>query len=123
MGGFEYTGGLWGYEKERAEDEYERRTQMRKNFRSPGEQTLSELGEGRGEQLSSPYNYDANGTNAKDRTVWPWICGETAREDQGGIWGGSSDEPGTGIMSVLYPVQHIRHSSTTYFKVYISDSQ
>lgn len=54
MGGFEYTGGLWGYEKERAEDEYERRTQIRKNFRSPGEQTLSELGEGRGKQLSSP---------------------------------------------------------------------
>jgi len=51
---FEYTGGtLFGYEKERHEDEYDHRTAMRKNFRSPGEQTIAELGEGRG-MLSPP---------------------------------------------------------------------
>lgn len=49
MTGFEYTGGLWGHgQKAVGDDEFERRTQLRKNYRTPAEQTLSELGEGRG---------------------------------------------------------------------------
>ena len=49
MTGFEYTGGLWGHgQKTVGDDEFERRTQLRKNYRTPAEQTLSELGEGRG---------------------------------------------------------------------------
>lgn len=49
MSAYEYTGGsLFGYSKDKNVDEYDRRTQLRKNFQSPGEQTLAELGEGRG---------------------------------------------------------------------------
>lgn len=54
MTGFEYTGGLWGHgQKTVGDDEFERRTQLRKNYRTPAEQTLSELGEGRG-RLNMP---------------------------------------------------------------------
>lgn len=49
MGAFEYTGGsLWGYQKDHDIDEFERRQQLRKQFRTSGEQTVAELGEGRG---------------------------------------------------------------------------
>ncbi len=49
MGAFEYTGGsLFGYKKDRDVDEFERREQLRTQWRTSGEQTLAELGEGRG---------------------------------------------------------------------------
>ena len=49
LAAFEYTGGtLYGYKKDTEGDEFERRQKLRKSFRSPAEQTLSELGEGRG---------------------------------------------------------------------------
>lgn len=53
MGGFNYAGGLWGYKRDKdlTVDEFDRRTQLRKNYRTPGEQTLAELGEGRGRCL------------------------------------------------------------------------
>lgn len=54
MSAYEYTGGsLFGYSRDKNVDEYERRTQLRKNFQSPVEQTLAELGEGRGTWISS----------------------------------------------------------------------
>jgi hypothetical protein len=45
---FEYTNGLYGYQKDRSEDEFERRQKLRKNYQTPAEQTFAELGEGRG---------------------------------------------------------------------------
>lgn len=49
MTAFEYTGGsLFGYQKDTSVDEFDRRTALRKAFQTPGEQTISELGEGRG---------------------------------------------------------------------------
>ncbi|OJJ49210.1 hypothetical protein ASPZODRAFT_129624 [Penicilliopsis zonata CBS 506.65] len=49
MGAFEYTGGsLWGYKKDLEVDEFDRREQLRKAYRTPAEQTFEELGEGRG---------------------------------------------------------------------------
>ncbi|KMU76231.1 NADH:ubiquinone oxidoreductase subunit [Coccidioides immitis RMSCC 3703] len=52
LGVFEYTGGrLEGYGTETNVDEYDRRESLRKNYRSPGEQTIAELGEGRGTYL------------------------------------------------------------------------
>ncbi|KAK2865221.1 hypothetical protein FQN49_003797 [Arthroderma sp. PD_2] len=49
LGTFEYTGGtLRGKEIDRSVDEYDRRTALRKNFSSPAEETIAELGEGRG---------------------------------------------------------------------------
>lgn len=50
MGIFEYTGGsLWGYNtRDPNVDEFERSEKLRKTYRSPAEQTVQELGEGRG---------------------------------------------------------------------------
>ncbi|KAL8738540.1 MAG: hypothetical protein Q9181_000700 [Wetmoreana brouardii] len=46
---FEYTGGKFsGYERDAAVDQYERKEQLRRNRRRPIEQTLQEMGEGRG---------------------------------------------------------------------------
>lgn len=50
MGVFNFTGGrLTGFEKNPELDEFERKQQMRKNRRRPIEETIAELGEGRGE--------------------------------------------------------------------------
>ena len=49
LGSFDYTGGqLRGYDKDPEVDEYERKQQLRKNRRRPIQETLEELGEGRG---------------------------------------------------------------------------
>lgn len=48
MTAFDYTGGFFGYKKDPTVDEFDRRTALRKAFQTPGEQTISELGEGRG---------------------------------------------------------------------------
>ena len=49
LGIFDYTGGsLQGSGKDPTVDEFEKREKMRKNYRSPAEETFAELGEGRG---------------------------------------------------------------------------
>jgi hypothetical protein len=49
MGAFDYTGGsLSGFKKDKDLDEFERKETLRKNRRRPIEETLSQLGEGRG---------------------------------------------------------------------------
>ena len=49
LGTFDYTGGiLTGYTKDPEEDEFARKQFLRKNRRKPVEDTLAELGEGRG---------------------------------------------------------------------------
>lgn len=49
LGAFDYTGGaLTGYRKDPNVDEFDRKEYLRKNRRRPIEQTIEELGEGRG---------------------------------------------------------------------------
>ena len=49
LGAFGYTGAkLTGYEREKGVDEYARKQQLRRNRRRPVEETLAEIGEGRG---------------------------------------------------------------------------
>ncbi len=48
MGAFEFTGGSLSGNKDKTLDEFERKEQLRKNRRRPIEETLSEIGEGRG---------------------------------------------------------------------------
>ncbi|KAI9813535.1 MAG: hypothetical protein M1832_006266 [Thelocarpon impressellum] len=49
LGTFDYTGGvLTGYSRDPEVDEFERKQQLRKNRRRPIQETLEELGEGRG---------------------------------------------------------------------------
>ena len=46
---FDYTGGKFsGYDKDPNVDEYERKENLRKNRRRPIQETLEQLGEGRG---------------------------------------------------------------------------
>ena len=54
MGFFEYTGGrLDGWKDQPTEDEYERKQRLRREQRRPIEETIAELGEGRGESTLS----------------------------------------------------------------------
>ncbi len=51
MGAFDYTGGrLTGYQRDPKVDEFDRKEYLRKNRRRPIEETVAELGEGRGLQ-------------------------------------------------------------------------
>ena len=53
---FDFTGGsLFGYSKDKTEDEFDRRTKLRKAFQTPAEQTFAELGEGRGMFSPMPF--------------------------------------------------------------------
>ena len=56
QGAFDYTGGKFsGYDKDSNVDEYERKEALRKNRRRPIQETLEQLGEGRGEpSIRSP---------------------------------------------------------------------
>ena len=49
MSTFHYTGGFRPKQAEIEEDEYERRARIKRNRRRPIEETIAELGEGRGE--------------------------------------------------------------------------
>ena len=51
QGGQDYCGGLRGFAKDPNIDEYERKERLRKERRRPIEETLRELGEGRGEAV------------------------------------------------------------------------
>ncbi|KAH8701873.1 NADH-ubiquinone oxidoreductase 213 kDa subunit [Talaromyces proteolyticus] len=49
LAAFEYTGGtLWGHDKDRNVDKYEKLEKLRTTYRRPAEETISEIGEGRG---------------------------------------------------------------------------
>jgi hypothetical protein len=50
LAAFEYTGGtLWGKkDKDQNLDKYEQLEKIRKNYRTPAEETIAQLGEGRG---------------------------------------------------------------------------
>ncbi len=49
MSVFDYTGGsLFGYARDPTVDEYDRKEALRKNRRRPIQETIEELGEGRG---------------------------------------------------------------------------
>ena len=50
LGVLDYTGGdLRGYNKEAGHDEFERKEELRRNKRRPIEETIEQLGEGRGD--------------------------------------------------------------------------
>jgi hypothetical protein len=53
LGAYDYTGGaLTGYKKDPEIDEFERKEALRKSRRRPIGETISELGEGRGTEMS-----------------------------------------------------------------------
>lgn len=54
LAAFDYTGGsLFGKDKDPNIDKYEQLERIRKNYRTPAEQTIAEIGEGRGKAVLS----------------------------------------------------------------------
>lgn len=61
LGAYDYTGGtLRGFKKDKDLDEFERKEALRKNRRRPIEETISELGEGRGTSLDHNISHPTN---------------------------------------------------------------
>ena len=57
MSAFDYTGGsLAGYKQDPYVDEYERKEALRANKRRPIQETLEELGEGRGKRKGPSFH-------------------------------------------------------------------
>ncbi|KEZ42873.1 NADH:ubiquinone reductase (H(+)-translocating) [Scedosporium apiospermum] len=76
LGVFEYTGGRFdGYFNRSEEDEFERKTRLRENRRRPIEETIRDVGEGRGicppgyeerrrERIKEKYGFEVNPVKA-----------------------------------------------------------
>ncbi len=89
QGTFDYTGGkMTGFARDAEVDEYERMEQVRRNKRRPIEETLHELGEGRGR--SKVWDL-INSLSAKScRYIWPWLPRTAGREVEETLWRRSS---------------------------------
>lgn len=83
LGVFDYTGGrLSGYQKW-ADDEYENKMQMRKNRRRDINETIAELGEGRG--LCRCPTVNKAPCSPVSRNLRSGVRGEKETENQGGL--------------------------------------
>ncbi len=66
-------------------DDLQREEQLRRNKRRPIEETLKELGEGRGRSF---YTGAIEALPAKQhRYLWPWLRGTSDREVEETLWG------------------------------------
>ena len=66
LGAFSYTGGkLTGYERDPTVDEVSRKEYLRTNRRRSIEQTINELGEGRGESSSNLWHHATRPTTSE----------------------------------------------------------
>jgi hypothetical protein len=84
LGAYDYTGGsLTGYTKDPEIDEFERKEALRKNRRRPIEETINELGEGRG-RLSFLSNINAQ-SNRLFRNIRSGIRRKTSGTNQGEV--------------------------------------
>lgn len=84
MATFKYTSGFVPKRTETKEEEIERRERMKKNRRRPIEETIEELGEGRGElcQISSIQGI----SNSFDRNLCSWLGGAEEGALEGEVW-------------------------------------
>lgn len=60
MAAYSYSGGLRGEHAHEERDEVERKWEEMRKYRSPIEETIAEIGEGRGKIISYPDAYQAN---------------------------------------------------------------
>lgn len=85
MGVFDFAGGaMTGYKQDPDIDEFERKERLRKNYRRPIQETVAELGEGRGKGQSAALIQPIRKilTYVYDRHLWPWLCRAKSTEDQ-----------------------------------------
>lgn len=81
MSAYNFTGGsLRGYKKDKEIDDFERKEALRLNRRRPIEQTVSELGEGRG-MYAVLLVYSM--LMWSSRYLRTWICGAEGSNNQG----------------------------------------
>ena len=85
QGAFDFTGGkMTGYARDAEVDEYERTEQLRRNKRRPIEETLHELGEGRGR---STFGAIIKTLSAKSyRYIRPRLPRTAGREVEETLW-------------------------------------
>lgn len=85
LGAFNYTGGkLTGYEKDTTVDEVSRKEYLRKNRRRPMEETVQELGEGRGRQSLITARADTSDPADTDKPLQASTPPATQREGRRG---------------------------------------
>lgn len=85
QGTFDYTGGkMTGFARDAEVDEYERMEQMRRNKRRPIEETLHELGEGRGRSRVGELISILSAKSC--RYIWPWLPRTAGREVEETLW-------------------------------------
>lgn len=82
MTAFQFSGGSLFGAKDQSVDEYERKEALRRNRRRPIQETLEELGEGRGTSLY-PRIHDLK--IDMDRRLRPWIRRATSTAHQGEV--------------------------------------
>ena len=86
QGVFDYTGAKFtGYDRDPQMDEYARKEALRANKRRPIQETLSELGEGRGIHIIA-LGLPINMTNGARRNIRTRLQGATSGQDKGGLW-------------------------------------
>lgn len=85
MATFKYTQGFRPPQHATEEDEYERRERIKRNRRRPIEETISELGEGRGELLL-PHRNLGGSDFSSHRNLCPWLGREASGANQGEVW-------------------------------------
>jgi hypothetical protein len=82
MAAASYSSGLVGFKSDVVEDEVERKEALKKMRRRPIEETVAELGEGRG-----MLTHTSNGLSAhRHRYLCAWLRGEEATAAVGEIW-------------------------------------
>ena len=86
QGVFDYTGGKFtGFDKDPQIDDYARKEQLRNDKRRPIQETLDQLGEGRGtRQIHTIAAYLERLTGAS-RHLRTWLQRATSSEDKGGL--------------------------------------
>jgi len=87
MSAFSYTGGsFFGYRKDPTIDEYDRKQGLRHNRRRPIDETISELGEGRGTKRFCQALAYRIFVLTITRYLRTRIRGEKSRKNQRTIW-------------------------------------
>ena len=82
QGVFDYGGGKFsGYDKDPNVDEYDRKEALRKNRRRPIQETLEDIGEGRGERCNQLLQGSISINDS--RYIWSRLPRKTSRQDQG----------------------------------------
>ena len=119
LSAFDYTGGvLSGYAKDPEVDEYERKQELRKNRRKPIQETIEQLGEGRGEWKTRLPMLVFEADLFWYRHIRSGLCRTKGCEDKAKLWNRcANNKPRSGMSvsvsrSILETKELFRHSNS-----------